>query len=274
MRISLICTVVLYILIFGISTAWGDACCTASPSAEVTTADPNSSPLQTILDHLQENAAKLTSCTSKIDYLFIQDPDLLDSHMLRKGTLYYLKSDGRSQVKIQFDTLKQDDFDEEKRPETYLFDGVWLTKVDYALEQVDCYQQTPEDKPLDAFDFISHHFPLVGFSGSKQFEKEFDVSLVETPSDDPNLAHLVLNVRENSRYSKDYKNIDFWIDYKTYLPHRVQALSTQGDVYDIRFLAIQTNKKLEKRTFTVETPEHFHKNIEPLKQEPETKGQD
>lgn len=274
MRLYVMYSVILCCLLYGVSTAGAEACCAAPTMPETAPADPNSGPLRTILDRLQENSLKLTSCTSKIEYLFIQDPDLLDSHMLRKGTLYYLKSDSRSRVKIQFDTLKQDDYDEEKRLEIYLFDGVWLTKIDYALEQMDCYQQSPEDKPLDAFDFISHHFPLVGFSGSKQFEKEFDVSLAEPSSNEPNLAHLVLNVREKSRYSKDYKTIDFWIDQKTYLPYRVRALSTQGDVYDIRFLEIQTNKKIEKRIFTVETPEHFQKNIEPLKQESEAKGQD
>ena len=274
MRTPLIYTAAFFAAFIGLAAPLQSACCAAAQTADTPPTDPNSGPLQKILDHLQKNAAELVTCTSKIEYLFIQDPDLLDSHALRQGTLYYLKSDDRSRVRLQFDTLKQDDFDEEKRPETYLFDGVWLTKVDYALEQADVYQQAPEDKPLDAFDFISHHFPLVGFSGSKRFETEFDVSLVETPSDDPNLAHLLLNVRKDSRYSKDYKNIDFWIDKTLYLPRRVRALSTQGDVYDIQFLDIQTNKKLEKRTFLVEIPGHFHKNIEPLKQEPETKGQD
>ena len=271
MRTPLICTA-LFIVLAGFVSAQTPHLCAAEPTAACSTADPNMTPLQNILDRLQENAAKLTSCTSKIEYLFIQDPDLLDSHMLRKGNLYYLKSEERSRAKIQFDTLKQDEFDDEKRLEIYLFDGVWLTKVDFSLEQIDQYQQATEDKPLDAFDFLSHHFPLVGFSGSKRFETEFDVSLAETNPEDPNLLQLLLDVKEGSRYSEDYKKIDFWIDNKLYLPRRVRALSTQGDVYDIRFLDIQTNKKLEKQIFTIETPAHFRKNIEALKQEPETKG--
>ena len=273
MRTSMIC-LVLGVLLSGVVFGQTESCCAASN-------DPNTplaataakSPLQNVLDRLQENASQLRSCTSKIDYLFIQDPDLLDSHTLRKGNLLYLKSEDRSRVRINFDTLKQDDFEEEPRREVYLFDGVWLTKVDYALEQIDLYQQSPEDKPLDAFDFLSHHFPLVGFSGSKQFETEFDVRLAEASAEEPNLICLHLEVREDSRYSKDYKTIDFWIDSTLYLPRRVHALSTQGDIYDIRFLEIETNKKLEKEAFKIETPGHFRKNIEALKQEPETKGQ-
>jgi outer membrane lipoprotein-sorting protein len=275
MRTPVIC-IVLYVLAAGCLTAQSDSCCAASTDPNTTPPAAASvlSPLQKVLDRLQDNASKLTSCTSKIEYLFIQDPDLLDSHSLRKGNLFYLKSEDRSRVRLNFETLKQDDFEEEARREVYLFDGVWLTKVDYALEQIDLYQQSPEDKPLDAFDFLSHHFPLVGFSGSKQFETEFDVTLAETSAEEPNLICLHLEVREDSRYSKDYKTIDFRIDNQLYLPRRVYALSTQGDIYDIRFLDIQTNKKLEKETFTIETPGHFRKNVEALKQEPETKGQD
>jgi len=81
-----------------------------------------------------------------------------------------------------------------------------------------------------------------------------------------------LDVRKESRYSKDYKAIDFWIDSTRYLPRRVRALSTQGDIYDIRFVDIRTNLKLEKEAFKIDIPAHFRKNVEFLKQEPETKG--
>lgn len=275
MKTQLTIKIIFLAAVVGLSgPLYAKACCASTQNASAQPADPNSDPLKVILDHLQKNAAELTSCTAKIEYLIIQDPDLLDSHTLRKGTMSYLKSNGLSRVLLKFYTLKQDDFDEQKRPETYLFDGVWLTKIDYALKQADIYQQAPEDKPLDAFDFISHHFPLVGFSGSKNFEKDFEVSLIQpAASENPNLAHLLLNVREESRYSKDYKKIDFWIDKKLYLPHRVLALSTQGDIYDIRFLDIQTNKKLEKSVFVVEIPKDFAKNIESLNQETQTKGE-
>ena len=267
MRSVFICFAGLFAGAYAWAAVQTPPCCAPSPTSSD---DPNTTPLEYILNRLQKNAAELTACTANIEYLFIENPDLLDAHSLRKGRLYYAKSDGRSRVRIDFDTLKQDDFDEEKRPEVYLFDGVWLTKIDYTLEQVDLYQQAPEDEPIDALDFISHRFPLVGFSGSKQFESEFDICLVEAEvDDDPNLIHLVLTVRQESRYSKDYKKIDFWINKNLYMPHRVCALSTQDDIYDIRFFDIKTNKKIEKRTFTVETPVHFRKNIEPLKQEPQ-----
>lgn len=269
MRPTIVCIIALLIGQCTLAGTQQAPCCAAEFQSEA-----EKSPLEHILDRMQRNAAELVSFTSKLEYLFIDSPDLLDSHMLRKGHLYYLKDQDRSQVRINFDTLKQDDFDEEQRREIYLFDGVWLTKVDYALEQIDKYQQAPEDEPIDALDFISHHFPMIGFSGSKQFESQFDVKLAKDENDeDPNLVRLVLDVKDESRYSKDYEKIDFWIDKKMYLPRRVRAYSTLGDIYDIRFIDIQTNKKPEKQLFSIETPAHFSQNTEPLKQEPQSKGQ-
>lgn len=273
MKMSLVLGLFVVVLLMPTTVQAGQGCCAAkdvAPAGE----QPTQTPLQKILDNLQKNATELTSCTATLTYLVIQDPDLLDSHTTRKGVLHYLKSNGRSQVKIQFDTVRQDDFDEEKRLEIYLFDGVWLTKIDYALEQVDMLQQAPEDKPLDAFDFLTHHFPLIGFSGSKDFETEFDVQLAEPTENEQNLAHLILNVKADSRYSKDYKTIDFWIDAASYLPRRVRTLSTQGDVYDIHFADIQTNKKVDKKVFALQIPERFQKNVETLKEtQPPSKGE-
>ncbi|HDS83774.1 MAG TPA: hypothetical protein ENN97_01045 [Phycisphaerales bacterium] len=274
MRLIWICFAALLVG-FAESAVTQDTPCCSADEENVSTDRTSASPLEQILSRLQKNALALTSCTSQIEYLFVENPDFLGSQTLRKGQLFYLKSDGRSRVRIEFHTLKQDDFDEEQRREVYLFDGVWLTKVDFALEQIDRVQQAPEDEPVDALDYISHRFPLVGFSGSKQFDSEFDVQIAEAQEDDdPNLIHLILDVREDSRYHKDYEKVDFWIDNNLFLPRRVRALSTQDDIYDIRFAHIQTNKKMEKQTFTIETPAHFRKNIEPLKQEPQMKGQD
>ena len=155
------------------------------------------------MNSFRETQGNLKSFHSKMR-IYLSKIPILGSKTLRKGQLLYLKSDDRSWVRIDFNTLKQDDFEEQQRREVYLFDGVWLTKVDFALEQVDMYQQAPADEPVDAIDFISHRFPLIGFSGGKHFESEFDVQLAETQENtDPNLTHLIKCKR--LRYSKDYK---------------------------------------------------------------------
>ena len=268
MRLFLIATAVA-VLPGGLQTpanAENAPCCGPAAAAQASSEDADTCELQSVLKRLHENAAELEACVAKLEYLFIESPDLLDAHSLRTGRLYYVQTDDRSRVRIDFETLKQDDFEPQQRREIFLFDGVWLTKVDYELEQVDRYQQAPEGEPIDAIEFISHHFPLVGFSGTRHVEAEFDVRLGRDSEDDPNLIHLVLDVPEDSRYSEDYSEIDFWIDRDLFLPRRIRALSTLGDIFDLRFFDIETDKKPEKQIFEIDPPAHFRKNIEPLKQ--------
>ncbi len=262
---------------FSQSSVLAAGCCPPKEKEDAgTKATPETCPkddkLATIFENIKKATEKLKTCESDISYLFIQDPDLIDSRTLRTGKLYYQKGKP-SLLRIRFETLKQDDFDEEKRVEDYKFDGVWFTKVDYKLKQIDEYQQAPTDKPVGVFELINRQFPLIGFSGVETLQKDFDIKLVENASDDPNSPiQLLLTVKKDSKFSDEYKKIDFWIDSSTFLPSRIKAYKTQDDVNDIRFLGTKINKNLKKAVFTIETPAHFSKNIEPLKQKPTTKG--
>ena len=250
----------------------------AQDSNSITTPTPETGALDDILKNISKASSMLTSCESNISYLFIQDPDILESKTLRTGKLFYLKENDRSKLRIRFDQIQQDDFDPEEYTEDYYFDGVWLTKVDFKLEQVDLYQQAPEEAPIDVFELISHNFPLIGFSGAESLQKDFDVSLespaVESPAvNDPNQPiRLLLLVKKDSEYQGEYTKINFWIDSDNYLPSRVMAYSIQGDIYDIRFLNQKMNKKFKNGVFTVETPAHFRKNIQALETDSPKKG--
>lgn len=243
------------------------------PSSEpnITIIDPNS-PLGQLLDKINAAAKNLKSCQAAMEYLFIQEPELLDSRTLRKGTLYYQKTDKGSVVRINLDTVKQDDGQEQPKKENYLFDGVWLTKIDYTLRQIDQYQQVPADKPADVFEYISHNFPIVGFTGTEILEKEFEISLVPAKEDEKDQKHLLLKVRPNSVYKDDYKQIDLWIDGKLFLPIRMVSLSVQGDIYDLRLSKPELNKTLSEKTFTIDAPDDFSKSVKTLEQK--TNGKD
>jgi outer membrane lipoprotein-sorting protein len=227
---------------------------------------PEKSKLDDILSQLTKQTSNLKSYQAKIEYLFIQDPDLLDSKTLRKGRLYYKKDQAGSKLRVDFNTLKQDDADEEKHIEQFIFDGVWLTKIDYQLEKVDFYQQAEEDKPIDVFEFISHRFPMVGFTKTEHLHKQFEITPIpqkEAKSSD--FIGLRLKINKDSIYEDDYKTIDVWIDNESFLPAKLVATSIEGDIYDIQLLDTKVNKKMKNTVFKVETPEHFSKNREPLK---------
>lgn len=250
-------------------------CSSPAPHALEQAADPNSidpnSPLGQLLDKINLAAKNLKSCQAAVDYLSIQEPELLDSRTLRKGTLYYQKNDKGSRFRLNFDSSKQDDGEEQKKKEHFLFDGVWLTKIDYPFRQIDQYQQAPVEQPADVFEYISHNFPIVGFTGTATLQKQFEITLVSPKEDEKELEHLLLKVKADSVYKDDYSQIDLWIDRKLNLPVRMVSLSVQGDIYDLKLSKPKVNTSLPDAIFVIDAPSDFSKSIKTLDQKEDRK---
>jgi hypothetical protein len=87
-----------------------------------------------ILDGLQKAAAGLKSYQCKVEYLFSQP--VLESKTLRTGDLLYARFGNGSKLRINFNTLSQDDGPQQNYKESYIFDGLWLTHIDYQIKQV------------------------------------------------------------------------------------------------------------------------------------------
>lgn len=252
------------------TAAWGSMAASLRESSCTSPAEPNSpsasTTVQAILDRMHQAAQTIQSLRADLVYLFIQDPELLEAKTLRQGVLYYTKSSGTSRpcLRISFDTIQQDEEAAQRRPEHYLFDGVWLTKIDAALETVDRYQKAPADKPVGVFDFISHNFPMVGFTDPQKLKNEFEISALPAPADPNQPQQLLLKVRPDSCYKNDYTQMQVWIDRKRWLPIRLTAVSVQGDFYDLRWNNLRLNEKIPDTVFQIEIPSHFHQNIHPL----------
>lgn len=236
------------------------------PAAAQTDKNTSRTKLDNILAALTKRTATLRSYHADIEYLFIQDPELIDSRTLQNGQIYYAKSGDRSKLMIDFQTRQQDDDKPEKHIQQFLFDGVWLAKIDYETKTANYYQKRPENDPADVFEYISHNFPMIGFAETGDLAREFDISLSPQP-DDPNTpVHLHLKVKDNSIYKNDYKYIDFWVDRTIFLPTRLTAVSTEDDIYQISLKHPKINKKLKNSDFQLEPPDNFSKNIHKLDQ--------
>ncbi len=228
-------------------------------------------PVDAVLEKLRQKTLELKTYMCKIEYKFSQ-PLLFESETLRKGDLYYQKSGGKSTLRINFKTLKQDDEKEQKYREQYIFDGLWLTQIDYQLEQVVKRQLAEPNGPTDAFDLVSENFPIIGFSKTNKLKEEFEIKFIEQQvGEAENFTHLHLNPKPNAAYKEDYAAIDFWIDKKLYLPAKIVAVSTepdiQPDVYQIRLLKPKVNKELSKKVFDLKIPKGFTVEIIPLKKD-------
>jgi len=251
------------ILLWTVSTCWACACTESLTGCQPEEADANS--VETILKQLRQKTAKLKSYQGEVEYKFIQP--LLESEVLRKGVLYYARFGKQSKLRINFETLKQDDEKEQKYIEHYIFDGMWLTHIDYQIKTVRRYQVAEPNKPVDAFDAASKNLPIIGFTKIDDLKKQFEVRLVEEKKDKPqNFVQLHLIVKPNSIYKDDYTSIDFWIDKELGLPAKVVAVSTEEDIYEIKFLRPKINKKINKDVFKYKIPKGFGEpEIIPLK---------
>ncbi len=220
-----------------------------------------------VLQSLQQKAAELKSYQARVDYL-VRQP-LLESQQRRKGALYYRKSDDRSNLRIDFQTLQQDDEKEQKYVEQFLFDGVWLWHVDYQTERVEQRQLAEPNEPIDAFALASRHIPVVGFSKVDDLREQFDVELIpESQGPASPLQHLRLKVKPDSVYKDDYVTIDFWIDRKVGLPIKVVAVNTEDDIHEIRLLEPKVNVAIDRKVFQIDVPRGFSPEVIPLDKKP------
>jgi hypothetical protein len=271
------------ILLWTLSTCLACECPKSSDTKQPVEEKVNK--VDTVLKQLNKKALELTSYEVQIEYGFIQP--LLESETLRKGVLYYEKLGKKSKLRLNFQTRKLEDEEEEKYIEQYIvldgaglthpghqFKGTWAVQIDYEMEGVK-YIQLAEardpNKPVDVFDLASRNFPMVGFTKIEDMKKQFEVTLVEQKKSEPeDFIQVHLKVKPNSVYKDDYIYIDFWIDKKLGLPAKIVAVTTEEDIYRINFIKPKVNKKIYCKVFDFKIPEGFDEpEIVPLRKKGE-----
>jgi outer membrane lipoprotein-sorting protein len=239
--------------------------------------NPKNDPVNIVLEKLNKKTSELQSYESRIEYKYTQP--LLESESLRKGVLYYARTDGKSALYINFNTLKQEDEKEQKNIEQYFvldgaslpfsnreLKGIWLAQLDYQIKEVKYYQLAEPNEPnesTDVFDLAGKKLPMLGFSKIEDLKKQFEIQLVEQKKGEPeNLIQVHLKVKPNSIYKDDYISIDFWIDEQLGLPTKIVAVKSEpeppdGDIEEIKFFNPKVNKGIDKKVFEFKIPKGF-----------------
>ncbi len=136
------------------------SCSSASDQNTVETHGRASLPnrIDSILDKLNERTRELQSYQCQIEYKYVQ-PSVFDAQTIRRGILYYLKSNesgkSLSKLRVNFQTLQQDEDEEQKYNEQYIivdgtsipdsggkYKGLWLVQLDYELKNCKYIQLT------------------------------------------------------------------------------------------------------------------------------------
>jgi len=257
---------IILLLTSGVCLAGKDA--ESSTSCQAKDTDVNS--VDVVLEQLRQRMAKVQSYQADVEYRYKQP--LLESESLRKGVFYYAKFGQRSKLRVNFQTLKQDQEKEQQYVEHFIFDGVWLMYIDHQTKQSKMYQLVEPNKPADVFEMASKNLPMIGFTKIEDLKKHFEIKLVEpTKDEEKNLIHLQLKTRPASTYKDRYSSIDFWIDRKLTLPAKVLAVTTEpeppfSDVYEIKLLKPKVDQKVDNKLFELTIPDGFSKpEVVPLK---------
>ena len=235
--------------------------CGQASYAEQSASDANY--VSSVLDGLRQKTSQLQSYQCEVNYLFSQP--VLESKTLRTGNLYYARLGNGSKLRINFDTLTQDENPQQKYGDQYIFDGQWLTHIDYQIKQVQKRQLAEANEQIDAFELAKRNFPLIGFDKTEDLKKEFDVNQM---GDSNQIVHLHLTVKPDSKYKDDYKSVEVWIDKGLMLPAKISAVSTEGDIYEISFIKPKVNEAIDEKVFEFTIPDGFGKpEIIPLKKQ-------
>jgi outer membrane lipoprotein-sorting protein len=264
-----------FIVLCATGISWASGCTEASPKQEQEIKKDN--PVNAVLERLNKTTSELTSYQSQVEYNYRQP--VLESESLRKGVLYYARSGGKSALSINFNTLKQDDEEEQKNIEQYIvldgalltgtdqeLRGIWLAHLDHQIKEVKYYQLAePNDpnKSTDVFDLASKNLPMLGFSKIEDLKKQFEVKLVEPKNTETqDFIQVNLMVKPNSIYKDDYVSIDFWIDKKLNMPAKIVAVKSEpespyGDIQEIKFIKPKVNKGVDKKVFELKIPKDF-----------------
>ena len=235
------------------------------------TAEPSLG-LEEILQRLHQSAQDLTSYECRIEYILLQ-PRLFDSRTLRTGRVYYKRIPPKSCLRIDFETLKQDDDPMQPYAEHFIFDGEWLTRIDDQTKSIQRHQVAEPNQPVDAFKLAGGNMPIIGFSADQDLKKEFEVTLVPPEKGDQDLVKLSLKVRPESKFKDTYVSMDFWISFHYWLPVRVEALTHEEEIHELVFLDARINQDVDDHLFEFERPEGFKDpEIHPLKPEERPSG--
>ncbi|MFA6186895.1 MAG: hypothetical protein WC770_06780 [Phycisphaerae bacterium] len=203
------------------------------------------------LRKLNNSVKTIKNLSAQIEYIHAQP--LFETKTIRTGKIFYVKDANCSLLRINFLTLKQDDANEQTYREDYVFDGWKLTKIDHQSKSA-ITEQLAKDKAIEPFALVQDYFPIVGFDEPAKLGEQFEITVIAG-----DVPQLKLIPRENSRYSKAYKQVDCKLNPQNYLPMEFIASTCDDEEITIRLTQTDLQKAIDKTTFGLNIPADFSK---------------
>ncbi|MCD4831708.1 MAG: hypothetical protein K8R02_07905 [Anaerohalosphaeraceae bacterium] len=215
-----------------------------------------------ILNTLSKSVNSLQSLSAKVSYSHSQP--IFETESIRTGNIFYQYDANTPRLRIDFKILIQDGQKQKGYREDFLFDGVWLTRIDNQSKTITKQQLTEPENPLAPFDLVSRFFPIVGFTAPEKLKSHFEVKFFPSVASKALLRFRLLP-KVGSPYSRDYRSVEFIVPKKMLMPVEFTAETVSGELIKIVFSNIKKNKKLSASAFKQPTAKNFTESINPLR---------
>lgn len=172
----------------------------------------------------------------------------------RSGKVAYQDlGNGNARIRVSFDTIDRNGKQSKEKLDYLLADGK-LIERNYRNNSQDTRQVIRPDQKINLLKLGEGPFPLPIGQPKDEVHKEFDVKKIDPAKDDPpNTVHIQLVPHPDTRFAKEFKTIDAWVDTKTHMPIRIgtrDANETTDRVTDLS--NVQINPQLKDSDFDLE----------------------
>jgi outer membrane lipoprotein-sorting protein len=193
------------------------------------TTQPDSS-IDAWLDRLDARGKNLDNFAADLRLTETDNSTMLST--TRLGTVVFQRpKEGDARMKITFDKKIADENGPplNEKIEYVLKDG-WLIERDYRLKKQISRQVVRPGEKINLLKLGEGPFPLPIGQDKQKVHKQFDVKIIPPAKDDPadSAIHLQLIPKRGSQFERKFGSIDVWVDAKTDMPIRIEAVDRNG----------------------------------------------
>ena len=213
----------------------------------------NGSTREDILDALNARGQGLKDFTADVS---LAETDALNGETttLVGKVWYQAKGVGDARMRILFDKKLFGDKVQAGAKVEYTLDKGWLIDRDYKRKVEIQRQVLKPGEKINLLKLGEGPFPLPIGQPREEVLKIFDVKKVDAkPGDPADTVHLELVPKEGTRFAKQFKKIDTWVETKTSFPRRIQTLDkSEAGTRTTDLTNIQVNVGLKDDAFVQE----------------------
>ena len=212
----------------------------------------DTSSVDEVLDALDARGRNLQEFVADVRLKEIDEATQLESE--RTGRVWYQKQGDDDRIRVVFDQKLEGRFVKPEKVE-YLLDDGWLLDRDYRRTvQVKRQVLRPGEK-INLLKLGEGPFPLPIGQPKDQVHKEFEVTKGGLVEGDPKgTVHVTLKPRKGTRLAEKFNVIDVWVDPKTNMPVRIEALDvneTTRRQTDLSNIKVNPQPRLGDRDFAL-----------------------